>query len=254
MIHSGARYGRVDSCGKWVRRRLATVRRPRHDRDMDVVVGPDAAAAAGRRIARRLRDAVRRRGAASLALSGGSTAPPMIAALVAADVPWERVGVWQVDERIAPDGHEDRNANQLAALAGLPCTVHPMPVTASDLRRSARRYGEALPERFDVVHLGVGDDGHTASWPPGATEVRDSERPVELVGTFHGRPRMTLTRSVVNGARCRVVLATGSAKRPMIARWFLLDPDLPITAVRRTDTWVFLDPPAAPDARLHASR
>lgn len=218
---------------------------------MDIRVADDPATLAGQWIARRLRDAVRRRGTASLALSGGSTAPPMIDALVVAEVPWSSVGIWQVDERVAPDGDAARNAGQLAPFTDLPCRVHPMPVTAGDRRRAAGRYAAGLPRRFDVVHLGVGDDGHTASWPPDQPAVRDSDRPVELVEMFNGWPRMTLTRSVVNDARSRVVLTLGADKRPMVERWLLLDASIPITSVRRAATWVFLDDAAAPRAGLH---
>jgi 6-phosphogluconolactonase/glucosamine-6-phosphate isomerase/deaminase len=221
---------------------------------MEIRVDDDAAGAAGEWIADRLRASVRRRGTASVALSGGSTAPLMIAALVAAPVPWEAVTVWQVDERIAPDGHDARNAGQLEPFQALPATVRPMPVTAADLRRAARRYADGLPARFDVVHLGIGDDGHTASWPPAEPAVRRSERAVELVASFHGWSRMTLTPPVVNGARARVVLATGAAKRPVVERWLRHEGDLPIGSVRRSRTWVFLDPAAAPDATGHGAR
>lgn len=180
-------------------------------------------------------------------MSGGSTAPPMIAALLDEDVPWATTTVWQVDERIAPDGDERRNANQLAVL---PCRVRLMPVTAGDLRRAARQYGSGLPDRFDVVHLGLGEDGHTASWPPGDAEPLDSDRPVELIPEFHGVRRMTLTRRVVNGARSRAVLTVGGSKRAMVERWLLRDPALPITAVRMTSTWAFLDDAAAPRASV----
>jgi len=210
---------------------------------MDIRVGPEAPERAAAWIAQRLRAAHRRRGSAHLALSGGSTAPPMIEALLADEVPWEAVTAWQVDERVAPDGHTDRNAGQLAAL---PCDVEPMPVTSPDLALAAGRYGDRLPQRFDVVHLGLGEDGHTASWPPGDDGPIRSSHPVEVVEMFNGRPRMTLTRRVVNGARSRVVLATGSAKREMVVRWLLKDRALPISAVRSSNTWVFLDPDAAP--------
>ena len=76
-------------------------------------IDDDAPRRAARSIARRLAGALRARGSATLAVSGGSTAPPMLAALAAADLPWDRIGVWQVDERVAPDGHPDRNANHL---------------------------------------------------------------------------------------------------------------------------------------------
>ena len=211
---------------------------------MDLRISDQPARAAAKSIARKLRDAARRRGAASLAMSGGSTAPAMIDALLAEDVPWEAVTIWQVDERVAPDGDLDRNALQLA---GLPCAVRLMPVTADDLRAAAGRYSRALPERFDVVHLGVGDDGHTASWPPRNDEVLRSARRVELVPPFNGRQRMTLTPTVVNGARARLVLATGAVKRPVITRWLQGDRSLPIATVKRTGTTVFLDPAAAPE-------
>lgn len=210
---------------------------------MDIRVGHDAAERAAVWIARRLRDAHRRRGEASLALSGGSTAPPMIAALLDQDVPWATTTVWQVDERVAPDGDDARNASQLAAI---PCSVRLMPVTSSDLRRAARQYGASLPDRLDVVHLGLGGDGHTASWPPGDDGPITSQWHVELIAEFNGLPRMTLTRRVVNGARSRAVLTVGASKREMVERWLLRDRSLPISAIRSQSTWVFLDDAAAP--------
>jgi 6-phosphogluconolactonase/glucosamine-6-phosphate isomerase/deaminase len=210
---------------------------------MDLRISDQPALAAAIAIARRLRDAHRRRGAATVALSGGSTAPAMIGALLAEQVPWEAVTVWQVDERVAPDGHKDRNAVQLV---GLPCEVRLMPVTEADLGAAADGYARSLPDRFDLVHLGVGDDGHTASWPPGNHDVLISERLVELVPPFNGRQRMTLTPKVVNAARARLVLATGAVKRPVLERWLEGDRSLPIATVKRTATTVYLDSTAAP--------
>lgn len=218
---------------------------------MEVRVSDTPAASAGTWLARRLRDAVRRRGSASLAVSGGSSAPALFDALLVEDVPWEHVTVWQVDERIAPDGDPGRNAGQLDRF---PASVRLMPVTADDLRVAARRYATSLPERFDVVHLGLGDDGHTASWPPGDPVV-DSERPCELVGDFNGFRRMTLTPSVVNRARYRLVLTFGKSKAPIVARWLLRDPELPVYRLRRTATLIFVDPAAVADlpapSRVH---
>ena len=189
---------------------------------VDLRISDDPTTASAVWIARRLRDSVRRRGTASLAVSGGSTAPPMFDVLVTLDVPWASITIWQVDERIAPDGDPDRNAGQLEIL---PARAKPMPVTSSDLRAAAARYGRGLPERFDVVHLGMGPDGHTASWPPGH-EVMDSDRPVEVIGEFNGRERMTLTPPVVNAARSRVMLTHGDDKAELIERWMLRDPAL----------------------------
>jgi 6-phosphogluconolactonase/glucosamine-6-phosphate isomerase/deaminase len=208
---------------------------------MEIHVSDDPASEAASWLARRLRDAARRRGEVTIALSGGTTAPSLFAALVEREVPWHTVGVWQVDERVAPDGDSQRNAPQLAVL---PIRPRLMPVTARDLRAGARRYGASLPERFDVVHLGLGDDGHTASWPPGS-EVASSRRAVEVTAEFHGIRRMTLTARVVNAARSRVVLATGTAKADAVQGWLQRDPGLPITRVRSSGTRVFLDGDAA---------
>jgi 6-phosphogluconolactonase/glucosamine-6-phosphate isomerase/deaminase len=211
---------------------------------MQVRVEADPAGWMAGSMARRLRAAAGRSGRAVLAVSGGSTAPPMLDALAAHDVPWDAVDLWQVDERVAPDGHPDRNANQLA---GFPGRHHLMPVTAKDLRRAAARYAATLPPRFDVIHLGMGPDGHTASWPPG-DPVIDSERPVDLCGEFNGWVRMTLTPQVVNAARARIVLITGGDKASAVAAWLKQHPlaaRLPISQVRRSGTVVVLDSAAA---------
>jgi 6-phosphogluconolactonase/glucosamine-6-phosphate isomerase/deaminase len=208
---------------------------------VDLRISIDPAADASRWLARRLRDAVRRRGSASLAVSGGSAAPVLFDALAVLDVPWRDVTIWQVDERAAPDGHRGRNASQLAVL---PARVKLMPVTSRDLVAAARRYARTLPERFDVVHLGLGPDGHTASWPPNS-DVVTSTRPVEVIDEFNGYARMTLTPLVVNRARARLMFVLGRDKAEMIERWLLQDPDLPVTRLRRTGTSIFLDPDAA---------
>ena len=119
-----------------------------------------------------------------------------------------------------------------------------MAVTAIDQRAAARRYAATLPERFDVVHLGMGDDGHTASWPP-ADPVIDNPQPVAISGLYSGFVRMTLTPVVVNGARHRLVLAPGAAKATALRRWLLEDRSLPIQRVRRTNTVVVIDAAAA---------
>jgi 6-phosphogluconolactonase/glucosamine-6-phosphate isomerase/deaminase len=204
-------------------------------------VSDDPAAEAGRWLAQLLGDAVRRRGDAFAAVSGGSSAPPMFDAVLGHDVPWDDVTIWQVDERVAPDGHPGRNAEQLV---DLPCRVELMPVTDDDLVAGAARYAAGLPDTFDVVHLGLGDDGHTASWPPGH-DVVDSDLACVAIGEFNGFARMTLTPSVVNAARARLMLISGSAKATMVRRWVLGDDSLPVARVRRTDTCVMLDPAAA---------
>ena len=215
---------------------------------MEVRIVDEPAALGAELIARRLRAAVRRRGSATVAFSGGSTTPPMLGALAHLDVPWEHVQVFQVDERVAPDGDPERNAGQLDALPLRRRQIHLMPVTAKRLDAAAARYAAQLPERFDVVHLGMGDDGHTASWPPGDPVV-GSVKTVDVCGPFHGRIRMTLTPRAVNAARMRLALVTGAAKAPMIERWLAGDRSIPVQRVRRGGTVVVLDGAAA--ARLH---
>ena len=217
---------------------------------VQVRICDDPAGDVARSIAVRLRAAIRRRGAATMAVSGGSTAPPMLAALVHEDVDWDRVTIWQVDERVAPDGHDDRNASQLWFV---PAETQLMPVTGDDLALAAMRYAETLPDRFDVVHLGLGDDGHTASWPPSPhpdATVVSSANDVAMVGDFNGRGRMTLTPAPVNGARSRLVFTTGTAKADVVRRWLDRDRTIPISHVRRTGTTLFLDPAAASELSL----
>ncbi len=214
---------------------------------MDITVAPDPKAAANEAaawIARQLGNAVSRRGVGSIAFSGGSTPALMLAALTELPVPWSTTIIFQVDERLAPDGDPDRNAGLLDVLRPLRPTIRLMPVTAGDPAAATRRYAALLPARLDVVHLGLGDDGHTASWPPG-DPVIDDRRAVAMSGEFNGRVRMTLTVATVNAARRRVVLATGAGKAAIVERWLLHDHTLPVDRVRRTNTLVVLDAGAA---------
>jgi 6-phosphogluconolactonase/glucosamine-6-phosphate isomerase/deaminase len=216
---------------------------------MDLRVLDDAAAAANEAAgwtAHHLRGAVQRRGVATFAVSGGTTPAAMFATLATLDVPWEHITIFQVDERVAPDGDAARNA-ALLALFPSAARLQPMPVTESDLAVAASRYAEQLPTRFDVVHLGLGDDGHTASWPPGDAVI-DEVAPVALCGEYRGHVRMTLTPSVVNAARHRVVLAAGADKAAPLEGWLLGNDTLPIARVRAADTLVVVDRAAA--ARL----
>ncbi len=213
-----------------------------------VVIDDDPAGRAAREIAERLAAAIRERGRAALAVSGGSTGPKLLAALATASLPWADIGIWQVDERVAPEGDPSRNANQLE---GVPGEHVLMPVTASNLVKAAAAYAGELPDRFDVVHLGMGPDGHTASWPPG-DPVIDSTRRVDLSQPYQGQVRMTITPPVVDVARSRVVLITGADKAAAVGRWLEGDGrGLPIARVPTTDadTVVVLDAAAAAGLR-----
>jgi 6-phosphogluconolactonase/glucosamine-6-phosphate isomerase/deaminase len=169
-------------------------------------------------IADRVWRAVACRGLAHLALSGGTTPDPMIRELAKLPLPWDDLHVWQVDERVAPDGDPARNAQQLHVLGR--ATLHLMDVTLPDLETAASGYAAALPARLDVVHLGLGEDGHTASWPPESSES-DWTRAVAVVGPYRGHVRLTLTPPVVALARDVMFLVAGSGKRQILRR--LLD-------------------------------
>jgi 6-phosphogluconolactonase len=223
------------------------------------LVVADAPGFAAGVIAAGLRIACRARGTGSLAVSGGTTPAAMFQVLATADLPWDDVHLFEVDERVAPDGHPDRNATGLAEhlLGRVPIpagNVHLMPVTDPDLG-AARAYDDLLAGItggvLDIVHLGLGDDGHTASWPPGdPVSDRDDGPGVAVVGPFNGRLRMTLTPPAVNRARTRVWLVAGRSKAPAVEGVVAGDRRLPASKVRRDNNLFVVDPDAAPGFRL----
>jgi 6-phosphogluconolactonase len=208
---------------------------------LEIISDGRLAARAAVWIADRVWQAIAERGEAHVAVSGGSTPAPMFTLLGAIDLPWNSIHVWQVDERIAPDNDPARNARQLEPLQRAGATLHLMRVTATHLAGAAIDYGAALPRRLDVVHLGLGDDGHTASWPPGDPVV-DTASPCAIVGPYNGHLRMTLTPPVVNAARARVFLVSGESKRPMLDRLIFKHGDnIPARQVQRQETVVLTD-------------
>jgi 6-phosphogluconolactonase len=106
-----------------------------------------------------------------------------------------------------------------------------MPVTATDLEAAAAEYGAELAVAcrgvLDVVHLGLGDDGHTASWPPGDPVIGVTDRDVTVVGPFNDRLRMTLTVSAVNRARLCMVLVAGADKAAAVVKMLARDRSVP---------------------------
>jgi 6-phosphogluconolactonase len=187
---------------------------------------PEAALRVAGLIAYRARTAVEERGAFTLALSRGAE---LAARLGEEDLPWPHVTVFQVDERVTPVGHHDRNLLQLHA--ELPAeTIRPLPVDDLDLEAAADRYAAALPERLDLVQLGLGSDGHTASLVPGDPVLDVRERLVAVTQEYEGYRRMTLTYPVLEAAREVVWLVSGEGKRDAVSR--LLEGDLSIPAAR----------------------
>lgn len=227
---------------------------------MQLVVEPvpeAAAAAAAAHMAQVLARAIAARGRATLALSGGSTAMPLLAALLHQAIDWTRVAVFQVDERIAADGAAARNltALQCALVAGgplPPANLHPMPVTAGKLEIAAEGYAQQLrelagsPPILDLVHLGLGVDGHTASLFPGDAALQVTDREVTLAASHAGYRRMTLTLPVINAARARVWLVVGAAKVGVLANLVEGTSGTPGTLVARDGTTIFADAAARP--------
>ena len=213
--------------------------------------GAALAARAAELVTERLTEAVARRGRATLAVSGGSTPGAFLAELSQRALPWEAIHVFQVDERVAPPGDPERNLTGLQGAlldrASIPAAnVHPMPVNDPDLEAAAAAYANELRKvagaesQLDVVHLGIGDDGHTASWPPGDPVV-DVTDDVAVVGPFNGRLRMTLTPPAVNRAGWIVWLVRGASKAPAVEGLLAGDPALPASRVRRTDVTLLSD-------------
>lgn len=225
-------------------------------RDLVIASDPDAVARRGAdEILDAARAAVEDHGSFALAVSGGRTPAAMFARLASRAMPWSRTGVWQVDERVAPDGHPDRNLTGL--LAALPPAgreaVRPMPVNDDDLERAAERYAALLPPAFDVVHLGLGDDGHTASLVPGDPVLDVGDRDVAVTGAYRGRRRMTLTFRVFERARLVLWLVTGEDKAGALSGLLGSDRSIPAGRVRAPRQLVVADAAAASAVRARPS-
>lgn len=204
--------------------------------------------AAASYVASRARAAVAAGGSFQFAVSGGRTPWDMFAILTVLDVPWDRTVLWQVDERVAPADDPDRNLSHLRqALGDKAAEVRPMPVEDEDVEAAARRYADALPARFDLVHLGIGSDGHTASLVPGDPVLDVSDRLVAVTETaYQGRRRMTLTYPALARARQLLWLVTGQDKRDALAKLLAGDPSVPAGRVVAGASLVMADRAAAP--------
>jgi 6-phosphogluconolactonase len=227
---------------------------------MQIEVLSDADAVARRAaqlIAAAAREAVKARGRFSMAVSGGHTPWVMLRLLAAEDVPWPGVDVFQVDERVAPDGDPDRNLTHLResllANAPLPAPqLHPMPVLEADLNAAAQQYAAVLrqvcgdPPVLDLVHLGLGPDGHTASLVPGDAVLGVHAADVApTAGTYQDRRRLTLTYPAIDRARQILWVVTGAEKVPALIKLRAGDSSIPGGRVRQERATVLADRAAA---------
>jgi len=224
---------------------------------LELFEDPDSVArAAAATIAADARAAMAARGRFALAVSGGHTPWVMLRELASEDVPWGGMHVFQVDERVAPEGDPDRNLTHLreSLLKHSPLRpeqIHAMPVECADLEAAAMQYAVDLrsvagtPPVLDLVHLGLGPDGHTASLVPGDAVLNVTGTEVALTGIYQGRRRMTLTYPALDRARRVLWVVTGSEKREMLHRLIEGDVSIPAGRVRREQAAVLADRAAA---------
>jgi 6-phosphogluconolactonase len=207
-------------------------------------------------IAADARAAIAARGRFTMAVSGGHTPWVMLRALANEDVSWPAVHLYQVDERVAPAGDPDRNLTHLREsllqhAPVLPDHVHAMAVESADLQAAAAQYSLALqqivgsPPVLDLVHLGLGPDGHTASLVPGDPVLKITDADVGVTGVYQGHQRMTLTYPALNRARRVLWVVTGSEKVEMLRRLMDGDESIPAGRVRREQALILADRAAA---------
>ncbi len=231
--------------------------------EIKVLVDAEAAALeAARVISAEARSGVAARGRFVMAVSGGRTPWQMLRALAGEEVPWEHVHIVQVDERVAPAGHPDRNLTHLLeSLLNQTLLsaqqIHAMPVEDSDFENAARRYASVLeqlagkPSVLDLVHLGLGPDGHTASLIPNDPVLDLMDRDVAVTGIYQQRRRITLTYPILNRARRILWLVTGAEKAGMLARLRAADGSIPAGRVNQQRGRIIADVPASAGAVGH---
>lgn len=220
---------------------------------LDLEVTKDEKAAARRAaelIAAAGAAAVADHGHFAFAMSGGRSPWSMLAILgELEEMPWAETELFQVDERVASPGSEERNLTHMVLGLSMDhqSSLRPMPVTNRDLDAAAHEYDTSLPERLDLVHLGLGPDGHTASLVPGDPVLDVTDRRVALTtNPYQGHRRMTLTYPALAEARQILFLVTGSEKRAPLEKVIAADPSIPAGRVQNEAITIVADEPAAP--------
>jgi 6-phosphogluconolactonase len=201
-------------------------------------------------IAEAAREAVSERGSCALAVSGGHDPWPMFSQLEDLEMDWTKTEIFQVDERVAPAGSDERNLTHLieSLSIGAQGSIRPMPVTDDDLDAAAERYAESLPEALDLAHMGIGPDGHTASLVPGDPVLEVDDRRVAVTaGEYEGVRRMTLTYPELHRVRRLLWVVTGEKKVDALRKLLARDPSIPAGRVQPDgDSLILADRAAAP--------
>lgn len=186
-----------------------------------------------------LKDAIAQNGIATIALSGGNTPKPLYQALVLADIDWSRLHVFWGDERYVPSDHPESN-EKMARQAWLnhvplpPENIHPVLTHLADPADSAQQYEATIHQvcgttsgqfpAFDLILLGIGDDGHTASLFPHTPSLEVRDRLI-TVGEKSGQTRITFTYPLINNAHNVLFVLAGESKRPALKEIFAANSD-----------------------------
>lgn len=236
-----------------------------------VEVLPDQAALLSRALEvtlSKIQTAIQERKLCTIALSGGSTPKPLYEAIATQDLPWDKIHVFWGDERYVPPDHPD--SNELMARRAwldrvdIPAgNIHPIPTDEADPAVAARKHEEHLEEffqtqkgdfpAFDLILLGMGDDGHTASLFPHTEALQEREHLI-TVGNKDGKPRITFTAPLINQARCVIFVVAGASKRPALDQVFAPVADdltYPSRLIQpQGELWWLLDQAAGQDLKL----
>lgn len=235
---------------------------------MKIEVQPNAEAAAkagAKFIANLARETITERGQFVMAVSGGQVPWRMFRLLADEPLQWHVIHLVQVDERVAPAGDTDRNLTHLHASllahTSLPLhNIHAMPVEDKNLEAAAQNYSRMLqqiagsPPALDLVHLGMGPDGHTASLVPGDPVLGVNDKDVALTGIYQKHQRMTLTYPLLNRARQILWLICGAEKTGAFKSLVDGDPSIPASRIRQDTATVLVDLAAAGNTRVEAKK
>jgi 6-phosphogluconolactonase len=223
------------------------------DHRLEVLDDPEAVHSRGAElIAKAAREAVAERGSCALGFSGGHDPWSMFSQLEDHGLDWTKTEIFQVDERVAPAGSDERNLTHLieSLSIGAQGSIRPMPVTDDDLDAAADRYAASLPEALDLAHMGLGPDGHTASLVPDDPVLGVTDRRVAVTaGEYEGLRRMTLTYPELHRVRRLLWVVTGEQKVDALRKLLAHDPSIPAGRVEPGgDSLILADRAAAPDA------